>query len=136
MKILYLEDHEFFASEIIEFLEDEGHDVHYASNYSDAEKIVLEQEDPFDCSLLDVILQNGKTGILFAEEYGDALGRIMFITGTPDKATLDAMEKYSSASKMFLIWDKIDCFINGGCPKIERNDNGMASGSYTVLGMK
>jgi len=134
MKILYLEDHEFFASEIIEFLEEEGHEVFYATNYNDAEKLVHEQDDPFDCSLLDVILQNGKTGILFAEEYGDKLGRIMFITGTPDKATLDAMDKYSSASKMFLIWDKIDFFISGGCPKIERCDNGMASGSYTSLG--
>lgn len=131
MKIFYLEDHKFFASEVIEYLEEEGHEVFYSASYDEAEYIV-KCHSPFDCSLLDVILQNGKTGILFAEEYADELGRIMFITGTPDKSTLDAMERYSSASKLFLIWDKIESFLNGDEPKIDRIATGNASGSYKI----
>ena len=129
MKIFYLEDHKFFASEVIEYLQELGHEVHYAVSYKEAEYIV-ESHGPFDCSFLDVLLQNGKTGVLLAEEYNDKLGRIMFITGTPDKSFLNAIEQHCSASKFFLIYDKIDEFLAGGYPKIDRTVNGGSSGPY------
>lgn len=128
MKIFYLEDHKFFASEVIEYLEDEGHEVYYAASYDEAETLV-KMGAPFDCALLDVILQNGKTGILFADEYKKDLGRIMFITGTPDKSTLNAMSRYCSASKLFTIYDKIDEFLKGGWISID-NDSASSSGMY------
>lgn len=129
MKIFYLEDHEFFASEVIEYLEEKGHEVYYATCYKQAQSMIKKGGN-FDCSFLDVILQNGKTGILFAEEYKENLGRVMFITGTPDKSTLEAIERYSSASKLFTIYDKIDEFLNGGNPIIDRYQSGTASGLY------
>lgn len=129
MKIFYLEDHEFFASEVIEYLIEEGHDVHYAVSYKEAERIIS-KEGPFECSLLDVLLQNGKTGVLLAEEHGDELGRKMFITGTPDKSFLDAIEKHCSASKYHVIYDKIEEFLAGGSPKIDRSFFGSQSGGY------
>jgi DNA-binding NtrC family response regulator len=118
MKILYLEDHEFFASEVIEYLEEEGHEVHFASSYQQAID-ALKKEEKFDCSFLDVILQNGKTGVLFANEFGPQLGRVMFITGCPDKMTLNAIKEYSSASKSYSIWEPIETFMEGGSPHIE-----------------
>lgn len=131
MKIFYLEDHTFFASEVIEYLQEEGHEVHYAVSYKEAQEVV--NNGPFDCTLLDVILQNGKTGILFAEEYADQLGRIMFITGTPDKSTLNAMSRYSSASKLFLIYDKLEEFLSGGNPKIDPNQDESSSGIFVAF---
>ena len=129
MKIFFCDDHQFYSSEPIEDLEDKGHDVYYAKSYKDAENVIA-KHGPFDCSFLDIILQNGKTGILLAKEYERDLGRIMFITGTPDKSALEAIERYSSASKLFTIYDKIDEFLNGGNPVIDRYQSGAASGLY------
>jgi hypothetical protein len=43
----------------------------------------------------------------------------MFITGCPDKITLDTISGYSSASKSYSIWNAIEEFMNGGNPQIE-----------------
>lgn len=111
MKILYLEDHEFFASEIIEYInEDTPHDIYYAKTYQEAEKL-LEEHKNFDASILDVILQNGKTGLLLAETYETKLGDIMFVTGCTDNITLNAISKYEYIAKIDIIWDKLNKFL-------------------------
>ena len=38
MKILICDDHQFYIKEIIEQLKEDGHDVHYAKNYYEAEQ--------------------------------------------------------------------------------------------------
>jgi len=111
MKILFLEDHEFFASEIIEYIdEDTQHEVYYAKTYKQAEKL-LEEHKYFDASILDVILQNGKTGLLFAETYDNRLGDILFVTGCTDNITLNAMKKYEYVAKLDIIWEKLNKFL-------------------------
>lgn len=123
MKVFLLDDHQFFATEIIEYLtEEKGCEVFYAQSYKEAEQII-HTHGPFDFSFLDVLLQNGKTGILFASEYEKYLGNIMFITGCVDKYTLDKLEDYACASKLFLLWDKIDSFLDGGHPKIDPEES-------------
>jgi len=112
-KVLFLDDHAFWSDEIIEYLrDDKGLEVHYAQSYNDACKLV-EKEKHFDMSILDVILQNGKTGILFAETFKkDKLGNIIFITGCNDQTTTAALGKYQHAHKMDNIWETLDNFIN------------------------
>jgi len=118
MKILIVDDHTFFVKEILEELHENRHDVHYAKNYYEAERMINENTK-FDISLLDVILQNGKTGIHLAEKYGEKLGRIMFVTGCIDDTTMTAIgTKYASASKIRSIWGPLKEFMNGGRPSI------------------
>jgi len=112
MKILYLEDHEFFASEIIEHItEDTPHTVYYAKTYQEAETL-LEEHKMFDASIIDIILQNGKTGLLLAETYTTRLGDIMFVTGCTDNITLNAISKYEYVAKMDVIWDRLNKFLD------------------------
>lgn len=118
MKILYLEDHSFFASEIIEYLRDDmKYDVIHTDGWEEVKK-VLDSGEKFDISILDVILKNGKTGVQVAQTWEAQLGRIVFITGCSDDATIKAIEKYSSISKLTPVWEPLSDFINGGNPKI------------------
>lgn len=107
MRIFYLEDHEFFSVDIIEYLQESGHDVFYSKTYADAVKLIEEHKN-FDVSIIDVILQNGKTGIHFVSNYENNLGKILFLTGCVDKPTLDKLQKWSVASKREIIWSKLD----------------------------
>ena len=120
MKILILDDHSFYANEINEYLTEMGYKVFFAKNYHDGE-LITRKYGPFDISLLDVILQNGKTGIGFANINEDKLGRIMFITGCNDKTTVEAITnntRYASASKQNNIWKPLKAFLNGATPKM------------------
>lgn len=118
MKILYLEDHTFFASEILEYLRDDlKYDVVHADGWDSVKKI-LDSGKTFDISILDVILKNGKTGVQVAETWENQLGRIVFITGCSDEATIKALDKYSSISKLTPVWVPLSDFISGGNPKI------------------
>lgn len=111
MKILYLEDHEFFASEILEYIAEETpHEVYYAKTYKEAEQL-LESHKKFDAAILDVILQNGKTGLLFAENYEEKLGDILFVTGCNDNITKNALSKYKNIAKMDVIWGNLQKFL-------------------------
>lgn len=113
MKVLLLEDHNFFGDEIAEYLRDEMKaDVSYAHTYDEA-ALMIEQRGPFDFSFLDIILQNGKTGIDIVNNYEQRLGKIMFITGCIDQATLERIKDYSSASKLYEIWPKLKAFVDG-----------------------
>lgn len=113
MKILFLEDHAFFASDIVEyFQEDTDFECVYAKSYKEA-VIAFEKHKKFDFSILDVILQNGKTGLDIAKTYKDKTGSIMFLTGCCDSTTLNALKEYIVVSKLEVIWPKIDMFING-----------------------
>jgi DNA-binding response OmpR family regulator len=111
-KVLFLDDHAFWSGEIIEYLrDDKGLEVHAAQSYSEAEAL-LKKEGHFDMSILDVILQNGKTGLLLAENYKSQLGRIIFITGCNDQSTKIALENYEHVHKLDNIWDTLENFIN------------------------
>lgn len=118
MRIFYLEDHSFFAEEIIEYLTDDlGHEVVFIDNWKDAEKL-LSSGESFDVSILDVILKNGKTGVQAAEQWESQLGRILFITGCIDEVTINAVNKYASVSKLTTVWNPLNEFLNGSNPKI------------------
>ena len=106
LNVFYLEDHQFFSVDIIEYLS-ENHNVFYAKTYAEAEKLIEEHKN-FDASIIDVILQNGKTGIHFVTKYEGNLGNIMFLTGCVDQPTLDKLSKWEVASKRDVIWDKLD----------------------------
>jgi len=99
MKILYLEDHAFFGDSVRDILLTDfpEHKIDYATSYSNAESLM--RDNNYDISILDVILQNGKTGIHFAEKYSHTLGNILFVTGCKDELTLKALEKYKYINK-------------------------------------
>lgn len=107
LKVLYLEDHEFFSVDIIEYVQECGHDVYYAKTYAEAEKLIQDHKN-FDAAIVDVILQNGKTGIHFVSKHEGSLGEVMFLTGCVDQATLDKLSKWRVASKRDIIWEKLD----------------------------
>jgi CheY-like chemotaxis protein len=113
MKILLLEDHAFFASELIEyFQEDTVWEVVYAKSYKEA-ITAIETHKKFDFSILDVILQNGKTGLDVAKLHKEELGSIMFLTGCCDATTLNALQEYIVVSKLEVIWPKLESFFKG-----------------------
>jgi len=109
--VLFLDDHVFWSNEIIEYLRDDMElDVYYAESYSEAVALVNKHKS-FDMSILDVILQNGKTGLLFAENFKSKLGDIIFITGCNDQSTKIALENYKHIHKLDNIWDALNEFI-------------------------
>ncbi len=110
LKVFYLEDHEFFSVDIIEYLQEAGHTVFYAKTYAEAEKLIEEQKK-FDVSIVDVILQNGKTGIHFVSKHEQNLGNVLFLTGCVDQATLDKLSKWKVASKRDIVWDALDTLL-------------------------
>lgn len=110
LKVFYLEDHEFFSVDIIEYLQEAGHQVYYAKTYAEAEKLV-EKVGSFDVSIVDVILQNGKTGIHFVSKYEPILGKIFFLTGCIDQPTIDKISKWKYASKREFDWEMLDEII-------------------------
>jgi DNA-binding NarL/FixJ family response regulator len=111
MKILLLEDHSFFASELVEYFnEDTKFEVVYVKSYKEA-VAAIETHTQFNYSILDVILQNGKTGIDIAKTYNSQLGKIMFLTGCTDQATLSALRNYIVVSKLEVIWPKLELFF-------------------------
>lgn len=121
MNILYLEDHTFFAQDIIDILEDMGHNVTYVDSYIQC--VYMLNKHSFDCSILDVILHNGKTGLHIAEEYKEKTGRVMFLTGCVDPTTLQAVTtRYPSANKLFKIKSKLEDFLKGGYPTIDNEE--------------
>jgi len=117
MKILLVEDHSFFGNEINEYLVNKKHDVSYAATYVKA-VAAIKENGPFDFSLLDVLLQNGKTGIDIVSLFEARLGRIMFITGCISEDVIKSISPYSSATKREVIWPKIDRFMNGEIVRI------------------
>jgi CheY-like chemotaxis protein len=122
-KVLIVEDHSYFATELIAYLrEDRLFDVVYASNFSDAVS-ALDGNSSFDFSILDILLQNGKTGVDIVEKFKNKLGRILFVTGCVDEAVLNKIEDYASASKLHEIWPPLEKFLAGGCPKINSDDD-------------
>lgn len=111
MKILYLEDHAFFGDSIIAILKKDfpQHTYDYATSYIQA--VEMMKNNKYDVSILDVILQNGKTGIHFAENYTKDLGHILFVTGCKDDLTLKALEKYNHVAKDITVLSDIKSFI-------------------------
>lgn len=99
MNILYLEDHNFYGDEMYKSIckISSIYKVDYATSYSQAKELMKNKK--YDISLLDVILQNGKTGIHFAEEFTKQLGKILFITGCNDELTLKALQHYTYIPK-------------------------------------
>lgn len=121
-KVLIVEDHSFFAEELIEYLRDDCfYEVVHASNFLDAVRLI-KKENGFDFSILDILLQNGKTGVDIAEKFKDQLGRILFVTGCVDEAVLNKIENYASTSKLHEIWSPLEKFLAGGTPKINENE--------------
>jgi DNA-binding response OmpR family regulator len=117
-KILLCDDHTFYCQDIIEYLREINYEVHYVPTYKQADALL--QTNSYDFSLLDIILQNGKTGFNLAEKYENKLGKIMFITGCVDRSTLEILQnsKHASASKGIVIWETLNIFLAGGTPKI------------------
>jgi len=117
MKILFLEDHSFFAKEVIEYIKmfiDSGNiDIHYAKTYKEAEEL-LKTHNQFDYTILDVQLQNGRNGIEFADKNKSNIGKIMFITGSVEHEVLNTLEekKYYYISKQSLLWEPLKKFLS------------------------
>lgn len=122
-RVLLVEDHSFFSNEVKEFLEEEcDTSVSTATSFLEAVKIIKKSR-PFDFSFLDILLQNGKTGVDLVEKYKEKLGRVMFITGCIDETVLNKIKEHASVSKMTEIWPKLEEFISGGKPKITAYDS-------------
>ena len=117
MKILFLEDHSFFAKEIIDYIqlflnEKSEIDIYYANTYKEAVAL-LEKHKNFDRAILDVQLQNGRNGIEFADMNRSKIGKILFMTGCIEPQILGTLEekKYQYISKQALLWDTLTKFI-------------------------
>jgi DNA-binding response OmpR family regulator len=116
MKILLLEDHTFFAKEIMDYIKmfiDQGNfTLHYASTYKEAEYLIGANQT-FDYAILDVQLQNGRNGIEFADKNKNNIGKIMFITGCIEPEVLFTLEakKYQYISKQSLLWVPLKKFL-------------------------
>ena len=110
MKILMVDDHTFYSEMIVDWIREQGHEIHYVTRYDDAVK-VLEKEGKFDFSILDVILQNGKTGLTIVKNYPTQLGKILFLTGCTDQPTLNSISPYASIHKTEVIWDHLEKFF-------------------------
>lgn len=112
MKVLLLEDHNFFASDLIEyFKEDTDFDLVYVKSFKEAVE-AIEKHGYFDYSILDVILQNGKTGMDIVKTFKNKIGKFMFLTGCTDQATLNTLSEYIVVSKLDIIWPKLDLFFS------------------------
>jgi two-component SAPR family response regulator len=111
MKILYLEDHSFFGDSVRDILVEDypEHTIDYVTSFASAVDIM--KNNKYDISILDVILQNGKTGIHFAEKFTSDLGKILFITGCKDDLTIKALEKYEYINKDLKVISTIREFI-------------------------
>lgn len=121
-KVLLVEDHAFFAGEVAEYLDEERNfNVVTAKTFEDAVR-QIKKNGPFAYSFLDILLQNGKTGVDLAETYKKELGRIMFVTGCVDETILSKISQYASASKLSEIWQKLEDFLEGGKPKIDSHE--------------
>lgn len=113
MKALLLEDHSFFGDEIKEYLVEEHKcDVSHAHTYDEAIKLIKEH-GPFEFSFLDILLQNGRTGIDIVNAFEKDLGKVLFVTGCVGDETLDRIKQYNSVSKLHEIWPKIESFLGG-----------------------
>jgi DNA-binding NarL/FixJ family response regulator len=113
MKILILEDHTFFASDLLEYFDEEtDYEIVYVRSYKEAVK-ALEKHKKFDYSILDVILQNGKTGLDIAYSYKNNTGKVMFLTGCCDASTLSTLQDFIVVSKLEVIWPKLEAFFRG-----------------------
>jgi DNA-binding NarL/FixJ family response regulator len=111
MKVLLLEDHSFFASDLIEYFKEEtDFELTHVKTYKEA--MAALSKNKYDFSILDVILQNGKTGLDVAKASHGKLGKIMFLTGCCDSTTLEALREYVVVSKLELIWPKLEMFLN------------------------
>lgn len=121
--VLLVEDHSYFASEIRDYLESDcGYSVVYATDFADACR-AIKRYAPFKFSFLDILLQNGKTGVDLVERYKSELGRVMFITGCVDETILNKIAEYASASKLQEIWPLLEEFLEGGMPRINSNES-------------
>ena len=115
MKLLFLEDHTFFAKEVIEYIHmfiDESIEISYANTYKEAEKMV-EIHGKFDRAIIDFQLQNGRNGIEFVDKNKDNIGAVLFITGCIETSVLDALEQknYKYLSKKDLLWIPLKKFL-------------------------
>jgi DNA-binding response OmpR family regulator len=110
LNVLFLEDHEFFSEDIVEYFKDEGHKVTHAKTYADAVKAV--ENNNYDVSIIDVILQNGKTGIHFVSNFQDKLGTVRFLTGCIDQPTIDKISKWGYYNKRDEVFTKLDKLIS------------------------
>jgi DNA-binding response OmpR family regulator len=111
-KIFILEDHAFYANVLIPKLRKQGYVVSHYLTYKSAEEAVSNGET-FDFAILDVVLTNGKTGIHFAEKYGNKFNKILFVTGCRDIQTIETLinKKWNSVSKQYEIWDDLKDFL-------------------------
>jgi hypothetical protein len=121
-KVFYLEDHSFFADTIIEVLKEyiDDIDIYYCKSYAEAEK-TMKKYGPFTHSIIDVFLQNGKTGILFVEKHFDLLGKTVFVTGSKDRGTIETLnnKNYNSISKIYQSAEEVmEFIIHNTAPKI------------------
>jgi DNA-binding response OmpR family regulator len=124
MKILLLEDHSFFATELVDyFIEETNYEVCYAKSYKEA-VLALDKHGPFDYTILDVILQNGKTGLDLVRGHKDKLGKIMFLTGCSDDTTLNTLQEYIVVSKLEVIWPKLEEFFKDELKPLKFSSSG------------
>lgn len=112
-KILFLEDHQFWANEVIEFLRDDlGYEVKFVTSYSECHKLLEADPTIYDYSIVDLILQNGKSGMDIVQKYKSKMGRIVFVTSCIDKPSLDTIKAYPSIAKIDEVLSPLKRFLN------------------------
>lgn len=111
MRFFILDDHEFYCNDIIDYLKEKGQEVFFAQTYQDACKIIS-KIDRIDVSFIDIILNNGKTGLHFLSLWEYKLGTVFILTGCVDAHTLDKVKKWKVIQKADNILDIIDEIIS------------------------
>lgn len=113
MRFFILDDHEFYCQDIIEYLKEKGQEVFYAKTYKEANELISTL-DKIDVSFIDIILNNGKTGLHFLSLWEYKLGNIFILTGCVDANTLDKVKKWKVIQKADNILNIIDEIISQG----------------------
>ena len=97
MKVLLLEDHMFCAEMMCDLFKDRKIEIIHASNYNAGIKAWEKEE--FDFAILDILLQNGRTGLEFYHQIMKESIPIFFLTGCIDDITLDQVNGYKVIQK-------------------------------------
>ncbi|MCS7317589.1 MAG: hypothetical protein NZZ41_04660 [Candidatus Dojkabacteria bacterium] len=109
MRFLILDDHEFYCRDLIEYITLAKQEVYFAKNFREGVEIM--EKNPslvFDVSFIDIILNNGKTGLHFISRYESRLGKIIILTGCIDDNTLETVKKWEVINKADNVLEKLD----------------------------
>ncbi len=121
MRVLIVEDDFFVGSLVEDQLKEDGHEVVGRVSSASAARGLVAESQP-DLMLVDIHLDDGETGCVFAHEMREKLNiPTIFITGSPAKArecddALGVLVKPFAAASVSAALDAAEVIAAGGAP--------------------